>query len=313
MRIRATVAAVSGALALSALAVPGAHAADSGSASTYRADVAKVREAARAATSGKSAFRASAAAVDMPYDLDVTFSDIKVNKGKAIVVGATTHTVVPVTYKLTHPEDVDITAADFFSGPYLYKGTFGAADNEQFGDEAGTCVPTSSTVAACTANIDIYANEGYLINADAGTWNAAGLAVAYNGQVPQSDDFDVTKVGLADQGGFTSPKIQRLSKLTVNAAPEPVAKGKTITVTGKLTRADWETNKYVGLSGQSVVLQFRKAGTTTYTNVKGIKSASGGALKTTVKASVDGYYRFSYAGIASTAASTATGDYIDVR
>ncbi|MFC9845888.1 hypothetical protein [Streptomyces sp. NPDC127595] len=313
MRIRATVAAVSGALALSALAVPGAHAADAGSASTYRADVAKVREAARAVDSGKSAFRASAAAVDAPYDLDVTFSNIKVNKGKSIVVGATTHTVVPVTYTLTHPADVDIAAADFFSGPYIYRGTFGNADNEQFGDEPGTCTPTSSTTASCKGNIDIYANEGYLANSDAGTWKAAGLAIAYNGQDPTSADFDITKVGVADQGGFTSPNVQRMSKLTVNATPEPVTKGKTITVAGKLTRADWETNKYAGLSGQSVVLQFRKASSSTYSNVKTIKSTSGGALKTTVKASVDGYYRYTYAGVSTVGASTATGDYVDVK
>ncbi|MEV7341657.1 hypothetical protein [Streptomyces sp. NPDC093544] len=313
MRIRATVAAVSGALALSALAVPGAHAADSGSTSTYRADAAKVREAAHTATSGKSAFSASAAAVDEPYVLDATFSNVKVNKGKSIVVGATTHVTVPATYTLTHAADVDITAADFFSGPYIYKGSFDTPDNVQFGDDPGTCTPTSSTTASCVADIDIYANEGYLINSDAGAWKAAGLAYAYNGQDPSSPSFDITKVGVADQGGFTSPKVQRLSKLTVNAAPEPVKKGKTITVTGKLTRADWETNKYVGLSGQTATLQFRKANSTTYTNVKGIKSTAGGALKTTVKASVDGYYRFTYAGITSTAASTATGDYIDVK
>ncbi|MFE9769841.1 hypothetical protein ACFYPC_35855 [Streptomyces sp. NPDC005808] len=311
MRIRATVAAVSGALALSAFAVPGAHAADSGSA--YRADVAKVREAARAADSGESVFRAAAVAVDEPYALDVTFSNIKVNQGKSIVVGATTHTVVPVTYTLTHPVDVNIAAADFFSGPYIYRGTFGNADNEQFGDKPGTCTPTTSTTASCKGNIDIYANEGYLANSDAGTWKAAGLAIAYNGQDPSSTSFDITKVGLADQGGFTSPNVKRMSKLTVNAAPEPVVKGKTITVTGKLTRADWETNTYAGLSGQSVVLQYRKAGTTTYKNVKTIKSTSGGALKTTVTASADGFYRYTYAGVSTVGASTATGDYIDVK
>ncbi|MFJ2831286.1 hypothetical protein ACIPC1_27610 [Streptomyces sp. NPDC087263] len=311
MRIRATVAAVSGALALSAFAVPGAHAADSGS--TYRADATKVREAAHAATSGTSAFRASAAAVDEPYALDVTFSNIKVNKGKPIVVGATTHVTIPVTYTLTHAADVDITAADFLNGPYIYRGSFDTPDNFQFGDDPGTCTPTSSTVASCVADIDIYANEGYLVNSDAGAWKAAGLAYAYNGQDPSSTSFDITKVGVADQGGFTSPNVQRQSKLTVNAAPEPVKKGKTITVTGKLTRADWETNKYTGLSGQSVVLQFRKAGTTTYKNVKTIKSTSGGALKTTVKASVDGYYRYTYAGVSTVGTSTAAGDYIDVK
>ncbi|MFF9772677.1 hypothetical protein ACF1HJ_03190 [Streptomyces sp. NPDC013978] len=33
----------------------------------------------------------------------------------------------------------------------------------------------------------------------------------------------------------------RDATLSANAAPEPVAKGKTLTVTGKLARAEWET------------------------------------------------------------------------
>lgn len=38
-----------------------------------------------------------------------------------------------------------------------------------------------------------------------------------------------------------------------------------------------------------------------------------GALKATVTASTDGYYRFTYAGIASTATVSAAGDFVDVK
>jgi hypothetical protein len=310
MRIRATVAAVSGALALSAFVVPAAHAADS--ASSYRADVAKVLEAAHSASS-RTAFSATTAADDEPYALDVTFSNLKVNSGKAIAVGTTNHVAVPVTYTLTHGADVDITAADFQTGPYIYKGAFSDPDNLLFGVDAAKCTVTSSTAASCKGNIDIYPAEGDLINSDAGAWKAAGLAIALNGQDPSSSSFDITKVGVADKGGFTSPNVQRYSKLTVNASPEPVKKGKTITVTGKLTRANWETNKYAGYAGQSVKLQFRKKGSTTYTTIKTIKTDGYGNLKTTTTASVDGYYRYSFAGTSTTPAVSAAGDYVDVR
>ncbi|MFF1814612.1 hypothetical protein ACFVXW_36880, partial [Streptomyces sp. NPDC058251] len=41
--------------------------------------------------------------------------------------------------------------------------------------------------------------------------------------------------------------------------------GRTVTVTGKLSRANWEDNLYHGYTGQSVKLQFRKKGSDTYT------------------------------------------------
>lgn len=36
-------------------------------------------------------------------------------------------------------------------------------------------------------------------------------------------------------------KMKRASKLTTDATPEPVAKGATLTMSGKLSRANWET------------------------------------------------------------------------
>ncbi|WP_331454147.1 hypothetical protein A6P39_45435 [Streptomyces sp. FXJ1.172] len=87
MRIRATVAAVSGALALTALVVPAAQAADAGSPS-FRADAAKVLSHA---ASGRSAFSAATAAAH----LDVTFANLKI--AKAVTVGTTNHVSTTVT------------------------------------------------------------------------------------------------------------------------------------------------------------------------------------------------------------------------
>jgi hypothetical protein len=302
------VAAVSGALALASFAVPAAQADD---AASYRADVAKIREAAHSASFSKTAFSASATTEDMPYALNATFSNVKV--GAAIKVGTTNHVAVPVTYTLTYGAEVDITAADFATGPYLYKGSYDTPDNVLFGDDPATCTATSSTTASCKGDIDIYPADGELMNSDAGTWSAGALAVAYNGQDPTSPDFDITQVGYADQGGLGSTRVQRNSRLTVNATPEPVVKGKTLTATGKLTRANWETNTYKGYTKQAVKLQFRKAGTSTYTTIKTVYSDSYGNVKATTTAKYDGYWRFRFDGTTTTPAVSATSDYVDVR
>ncbi|MFI1483140.1 hypothetical protein [Streptomyces sp. NPDC020747] len=308
MRIRATVAAVTGALALSAFAVPAAQADDS---AISRADVAKVLDSAHAAA-GKNGARI-AAADDAPYALDASFSNVKVNGGKAIVAGTSKHVTVPTTFTLTHGADVDIAADDFVFDLEIYRGSYDSPDNYLFGDLYPTCTPVSTTVASCKGTIDVRPGDDELINSDAGTWNANAYAVAFNGQDPTADDFDVTKVGYAEVAKAGTTKVQRFSKLTVNASPEPVKKGKTITVKGNLTRANWETNKYAGYTVQSVKLQFKKKGTSTYADVKTVKSGSAGALKTTVKAAADGYFRYNFAGTTTTPAVKAAGDFVDVK
>ncbi|MFD9092721.1 hypothetical protein [Streptomyces collinus] len=312
MRIRATVAAVSGALALSALVVPAAQAAD-GSSSFSPADLSKTVHALQA-TSGKSAFRSSAVAAEgEPTALNLVFSGVKINSGKPIVVGTTNHVSVPVTYTVTHGADVDIHADDFFMDVDIYRGSHDDPSAVQIGDDWPTCTDTSTTVASCKGTIDIYPQDEVfgLVNADATTWKAEGFALALNGQDPETGD--PSKMGYADQDGLATTKLQRYSKLTVNASPEPVKKGKTITVTGALTRANWDDHKYHGYTKQSVKLQFRKKSSSTYTTLKTITSDSSGNLKTTTTAKEDGYFRYSFAGTSTTPAVNATGDFVDVQ
>ncbi|MGW0995174.1 hypothetical protein [Streptomyces sp. NPDC002520] len=277
MRIRATLAAVTGALALSALALPTAQAAE---------------------TSGT------------PYTLNVSFSNVTI--AKAIKVGTTNKVSTKYTYTLTHGADVNVKASDFYTDAYLYKGTFGGDTTpELYGDNPATCTTVSSTTESCTGTVDIYPAYGDLKNAWAGSWSVGVEAFAFNGQ--SESNPDLSKVGFADKGGAGTTLVQRYSKLTADATPEPVKKGATLTVTGKLTRADWEHGTYNAVGGWSVNLQYRKAGSTTYTTVKTVKTSSTGALKTTVTASADGYYRYSFPGSSTTAAVSATGDYVDVR
>ena len=293
MRIRATVAAVSGALALSTFALPAAHAAD---APSYKTEAAKIL-----AAHGRTAFSSSAAAAD----LGVTFSNLQI--AKAIKVGTTNHVAVTVTYTLTHGANYDINSSDFDNGPLIYKGSsLTNAQNVLGGELPATCAATSDTTATCKGDIDIFPlNEedtaGDLLNSDAGKWSVGALALQYS-----TGNHSL-------QGDLGSTLVQRNSRLTVNATPEPVKKGKTITVVGKLSRANWEDHEYHGYTGQSVKLQYRKKSSSTYTTLKTIKTSTTGDLKTTTTATVDGYYRYSFAGTTTTPAVNATGDFVDVQ
>jgi hypothetical protein len=316
MRIRATVAAVSGALAISAFALPAAHAATA--APSYKADAASILRAAHAASGqaahsapGMAAFSTAATTPPAPHAINVTFSNFKI--AKSTHVGPTGHVAITASYTLTHGADVNVTASDFHTGPYIYRGSYDTQTNALYGDLPATCKVTSATTEACTGKIDVYPADGDLINSDAGTWHGAALAIAYNGQDPASSTFDITKVGYAEQGNFASTLVLRDTRLTADATPEPVRKGATITVTGKLTRANWQNNKWDGYGSQSVRLQFRKKTSSTYTTLKTIKTSSTGALKTTTKATVDGYYRYAFTAPTGTASVNATGDYVDVR
>ncbi|MFJ6657634.1 hypothetical protein ACIQNG_14860 [Streptomyces sp. NPDC091377] len=282
---------VSGALALSVLAVPAAQADGEPTGSKISA---KTADAVRGTSAdAQSTLRSSAAAAP----LDITYSNYKV--AKAIKVGTTAVVSTTVSYKITHSADL-IEGVDFLTNPYLYKGDFDFPDHIIPSFYAADCTYTSATTANCSAAIDIDPTYN-LINSDAGTWR--GGAISFNEDETQD----------ADKGALGTTLVQRNSKLTVNASPEPVKKGKTITVTGKLSRANWETGSYAGYASQSVKLQFRKKNASSYTTVKTVKTNSKGELKTTVKASQDGHFRYAFAGTSTTPAVNATGDYIDVK
>jgi hypothetical protein len=227
---------------------------------------------------------------------DIRIDKVVVNGGKPVVVGTTNVVTAKVSVTLT--DNSGIAETSYISG-------WGPNPNYaqiRYEDGEITCVEVSDTTSTCSGKLtfDPQAATGFVNNAAAATWDLSVLASANDANYIHRD-------------AATTFKVQRASKLTVNASPEPVAKGKTVTVTGKLSRANWETNKYAGYATQSVKLQFRKKGSTTYTTVKTIKTNSTGNLSTTVKASVDGYYRYSFAGTATTPAVSAAGDYVDVK
>ncbi|MFJ8850846.1 DUF5707 domain-containing protein [Streptomyces sp. NPDC102437] len=294
MRIRATVAAVSGALALSALAVPAALAGDHSVPNLNKPTSGAEVFGTAAAPGASKAAAATAADASEPV-----ISKVVVNGGKDIVLGTTAKKTISVSVTASHPSGVVDAYADLWHGtnpnsPDTIDGAI--LPNE----EAATCTKVNATTSTCKLTFTIDPRYDLYKNALAGTWHVSGAALAGSGDMAWNDFFGTARV-------------QRLSKLTVNAAPEPVKKGGTITVTGKLSRANWEDHAYHGYATQPVKLQFRKKTSSTYTTIKTIKSSSVGNLKTTVKASVDGYWRYSFAGTSTTPAVTTAGDFVDVK
>ncbi|MFG2274061.1 DUF5707 domain-containing protein [Streptomyces chartreusis] len=287
MRIRATVAAVSGALALSVLAVPAAQAGND-------SDVAANKPSAAerfGSSQNRSAFSAAAAAEALPV-----VSKVTINSGSAVAVGTTYAKTFTVSVTASHATGIQDAYVDLWHGTDLDNIDGLLMANE----DAATCTASSATTSTCKLTITATPGSDLYMNALAGTWHVTAGALAGDGSIYWNDFH-------------TTHKVQRYSKLTVNASPEPVKKGKTITVTGKLSRANWEDFKYHGYTNQSVKLQFRKKDSSTYTTLKTIKSNSTGELKTTVTASTDGYFRYSFAGTTTTPAVNATGDFVDVQ
>ncbi|MGW0309957.1 calcium-binding protein [Streptomyces flavidovirens] len=227
---------------------------------------------------------------------DIQINGVAVNGGKDIVVGTADTTI---TASVTATDPSGIWDADFHLGrgsdPDNPDGFITPDQNTTPAD----CVAASSTTSTCSKTFTFEPNW-WLTNADAGTWKV-GVHVS-----AEDDSWAV-------RDAYTTTRVQRHSTLTVNAGPEPVASGKTLTVTGKLSRANWDTGAYAGYTAQPVKLQFRKAGTSTYSTVKTVNTSSTGGLTATVTASTDGYWRWSFAGTTTTPAVSAAGDYVDVQ
>lgn len=229
-------------------------------------------------------------------------SGVTVNGGKPVVFTATGEQEFTARFTATDPAGV----AD--GDLYLYHGPPDTPDGVLLATRPATCAPVTATTSTCEAAF-AYVDPRLTLgrNALAGAWKAAVWARSNDGS------------GLADLRAASTVQLQRHSRLTVNAAPEPVRKGGTLTVTGGLSRADWEgaadpDGAYQGYAGQPVKLQFRAttATATAYATVKTVETGGTGELRTTVKATADGYWRFVFAGTPTTPAVTAAGDFVDV-
>ncbi|MCP9206074.1 calcium-binding protein [Streptomyces cucumeris] len=230
-----------------------------------------------------------------------TTMDVVINGGSDIVLGTTK----PKTFTIAVTATDDSGIKEDYNVPALWYGPGPKGPDDPYGlvvpdNGAGDCVAHNATTTTCTFIMTMNPRIEPQDNTTAGTWKLTASATG--------NDWDHVHKDIA-----ATVKVRRYAKLTVNASPEPVKKGKSLAVTGNLTRASWESYRYAGYAGQPVKLQFRKKGTNTYTTVKTVSAGRGGALKTAVKAAADGYWRWSFSGTSTTSTATAPGDYVDVR
>ncbi|WP_454318466.1 calcium-binding protein [Streptomyces phaeoluteigriseus] len=251
--MNSAVAAACGVLALSALAVPVAHA-------------------------------------DEQFG-DTAITGVVVNGGEPVVVDTTERTVT-----------VEVTASDPAGleqiNATLHHGAIGAPDATVV--PTAVCGPTTDVTSTCTLTFTLTPGTAPADDAQAGAWRVSAYAIGADGDA----------VFLDDAAGFS---VRRATQLTADAAPEPVKRGRTLTVTGDVRHASWATGTTVAAgSGLPVKLQFRPKGATAYCDLKTVATTADGTVSTTVRASTDGIYRWSYAGTAATAPAVSPGDYVDV-
>ncbi|MFI1191601.1 hypothetical protein [Streptomyces californicus] len=227
----------------------------------------------------------------------VAFSRVTMNGGKPIVVGVKETVEVGGAFRMT-------TKLKYDFGPtvFPYRGKTGYGDELWNTILGSDCKVVDKVKGVCDFEQQLLIDPRHIDfgNEDAGAWKTAARV-----DLP-GDDYDIDDVNLPVW-------VQRATRLTVNASPEPVAKGKTITVTGKITRANWDTHTYQGYAGRSVNLQFKAAGSASYKTVKKAVSGTGGALRTTVKATGSGSWRWTYHGNTTSGARSSSGDHVAVR
>jgi hypothetical protein len=213
-----------------------------------------------------------------------------VNGGRHLVIAAPTQTSFTATVTASDPDGIDYIDA------WLYRGPSTAPTGALAAAAKPPCTAVDATTTRCTFEFSM--DENWFQNADAGNWRLYVNATALDGDYHRMAAATLT--------------MQRASKVTANAAPEPVAKGKPITITGALSRVSWNDSQYHRYASQPVRLQFRTP-TGTYTTVKTVTASSTGYIKTTVTATRDGYWRYSYTGNTTTGPANSPGDYLDVR
>ena len=177
----------------------------------------------------------------------------------------------------------------------------GVGDLISYGEPAAKCVATTvADTYTCTSSYTLDAATD-VDNEDAGP---LGLVV---GIVAKDDSERVITQTV-------SASLKRVDKLTVKASTTSIKKGASVTITGTLTRANWDEGKYSGYGGRTLTLLKRNAGSTTWAAVKTVTTDSHGNIKTTVKPGISGAYRLAFAGNAiSTSVGSLSSKSITVK
>jgi hypothetical protein len=111
--------------------------------------------------------------------------------------------------------------------------------------------------------------------------------------------------------GFLLKRNSTWQSKSFNASPEPVRKGRAISIKARLLIANWNTDSYTAYGARTIAIQFRTP-TGSYSTVKTAKTASTGWLSTTVTAGQTGVWRVVYGGNSAAGSAVAVGDAVTV-
>ncbi|MCG7205685.1 hypothetical protein [Streptomyces arenae] len=229
--------------------------------------------------------------------------DIRVVK---TVVNGGANVIVGTSKTIRYPVDITVKDNSGVKGlSHVSTYNAGSAAGSGFVDWEGTsCTKKSSTTSVCRATMSVTPAwiPGYSdsdANKTAGVWQINATVQANDGDYWISDRIALYKV-------------KRAAQLTTVIAPTKVAKGATATVTGKLSRANWEDLKYHGFTGQQVKLQFRKKGTAHYSTVKTVTTGDAGKVNTRVTVTAAGSWRWYFPGTTTTSLKVSAGDVLDL-
>lgn len=281
-------------LAVGLLVTPSATAGGTGAAEALEQSKAAAADASAAKTAAPRTLAASTA------DSTVV-SGVAVNGGNSAHVGTTNTQTITVKWTVSGGSKLYGSHASIWRGTDRDSGLKRFLNSEQFDADTDPCVPSGDATYSCTATFKIDPQND-LTNEDAGSWKISLYAVTDAATDVRTDNAKTWY-------------LKRWSRLSNNAAPEPVAKGKTITITGKLERANWNTHEYAGYTQQTVRLQERSltgSYATTSSHITGTGSLAGVEKKTRT-ATTDRCYRYKFEGTSTTPPVTATGDCVDVR
>lgn len=99
-----------------------------------------------------------------------------------------------------------------------------------------------------------------------------------------------------------------------NAAPEPVRKGGTITVSGRLLRVKFGSAPwYVAYAGKPIRVYFKPTNSSTWTYMGATTTAQDGRFRKGFTARQDGAWRVRFPGTSRYHVETSRNDYVDVR
>ena len=111
--------------------------------------------------------------------------------------------------------------------------------------------------------------------------------------------------------GFSLLRRTEWQDGTFNASPEPVTKGKPITIKGRLKVVDWDIQHYIAYAHRTVSVQFRSP-SGAYKTVKTTTTSSTGWVDTQVTATATGDWRVVYWGNSIAASAISAGDNVKV-